>query len=171
MKQIEINYLTSTGYESLYPNVNCASITDFAENLYSKSEVDEMVQELRNQTGDLKFAMGNYMGTHDYSTLNEVTDRVITGPWQVIETGFSVKMLLLFVNGLAGDYFEGYKDNGRGNLYSLPYSVTAYKQSPTNLIETRSTGFAVRNGKYRTTSTTPYIYNGINTPYYYLAFG
>ena len=170
MKQIEINYLTSTGYESLYPNVNCASITDFVENLYSKSEVDEMIQGLRNQTGDLKFAMGSYVGTHDYSTLDRVQNKVVTGSWQVIETGFSVKMLLLFINGITGDYFDSFSDTSRGNLYNLPYSVTASNQ-PTNLLETRSSGFAVRNGRYYTTSTKPYIYNDIDTQYYYLAFG
>ena len=74
MKQIEINYLTSTGYESLYPQVNCASITDFVENLYSKSEVDEMIQGLRNQTGDLKFAMGQYIGNGGDSPIQVILE-------------------------------------------------------------------------------------------------
>ena len=166
MKQIEINYLTSTGYESLYPNVNCASITDFAENLYSKSEVDEMVQELRNQTGDLKFAMGSYVGTHDASSLNPAEDTIMAGPWNIIVTNFSVEVLMLFdISASTSQVAEITR--------KLPFYVTQYGSPNTNVIEARDNGFAVRNvarnhggvGVFRER------YNQLNLIYNYLAFG
>ena len=170
MKQIEINYLTSTGYESLYPNVNCASITDFAENLYSKSEVDEMVQELRNQTGDLKFAMGQYTGTELVSDLNPGTNEVVAGSWAVITVGFKPEKIILFTNGGAGNSFSSADYTG-GNFYSLPFYVTPYGLPSVNLIEARTNGFAARNGVNRTTSRVSYYFNQKDYIIYYFAFG
>ena len=151
MKQIEINYLTSTGYESLYPNVNCASITDFAKNLYSKSEVDEMVQELRNQTGDLKFAMGQYTGTDEIGNLHPGVGEGAVGSWSVITVGFNPEKIILFKNGLAGNTFSNLDGRG-GNFYSLPFYITPYNSPSFNLIEARTNGFAVRNGAQRGSS-------------------
>ena len=164
MKQIEINYLISTGYESLYPNINCASITDFAENLYSKSEVDEMVQELRNQTGDLKFAMGSYVGTHDASSLNPAEDTTMAGPWNIIVTNFSVEVLMLFDIFAVGMQVPEI-------THKLPFYVTQYGSPNTNVIEARDNGFAVRNVAQHHVSVSRLRYNQLNQVYNYLAFG
>ena len=170
MKQIEINYLTSTGYESLYPNVNCASITDFTENLYSKSEVDGMIQEMRNQTGDLKFAMGQYTGTELISDLKP-GDGVAVGSWSIITVGFKPEKIILFMNGSAGNTFSNTDYTG-GNFYSLPFYVTPYGLPNVNLIEARDNGFAARNGADGTkTSRVNYYFNQKDYTIYYFAFG
>lgn len=159
MKQIEINYLTSTGYESLYPNVNCASITDFAKNLYSKSEVNEMIQELRSQTGDLKFAMGDYIGTTQPVQYNT--------PWRTINTGFKP---LYFLISKAGDnnYAPIFlEDNnvvqGFGGYFSI------FDQQAIQPIEN---GFQVRNAFYKSGNFGYRIsLDAINCTYSYCAFG
>lgn len=166
MKQIEINYLTSTGYESLYPNVNCASITDFAKNLYSKSEVDERIQEFRNQTGDLKFAMGQYTGTEDINSLRPEVGMIVVGSWSVITVGFTPERIILFINGMDANLLgEGVNI---GNFFSLPYIAFGRY----NLIEVRTNGFAVRNAASRGSSLfDAYYFNRNDIPIYYFAFG
>lgn len=159
MKQIEINYLTSTGYESLYPQVNCASITDFAENLYSKSEVDGLIQQMKDQTGDLKFAMGDYIGTTQLANYNT--------PWRSINTGFKPSYFLISVDngGYYAPHFFG-SDNavqGFGGYFSV------FDQQAIQPIEN---GFQVRNAYYKNGN---YGYqvplDAINYTYSYCVFG
>ena len=97
MKQIEINYLTSTGYESLYPNVNCASITDFAENLYSKSEVDGIVSGLNVEISELTFIIGEYIGQFNVDYVEDYTDPEENySDWMSVVIGFEPKLLVLY---------------------------------------------------------------------------
>lgn len=97
MKQIEINYLTSTGYESLYPNVNCASIVDFAENLYSKSEVDGIVSGLNTEISELTFIIGEYIGQFNPGYVEDYTDPEENySDWMSVVVGFEPKLLVLY---------------------------------------------------------------------------
>ena len=45
-KQIEMNYKLESGYEVIYPNVMLNSVTDWADSIYSKSEIDDKVSEI-----------------------------------------------------------------------------------------------------------------------------
>ena len=159
MKQIEINYLTSTGYESLYPNVNCASITDFAENLYSKSEVDEMIQQMKDQTGDLKFAMGDYIGTTQLTQSNS--------SWRTINTGFKPSYFLISVKDTK--YYAPHFFGGDSAVQGFGAYFSIYGQQAIQPIEN---GFQVRNAYYRNGN---YGYNialdEINCTYSYCVFG
>lgn len=132
MKSIEINYLTSTGYESLYPNVNCASIVDFAENLYSKSEVDGIVSGLNTEISNLSYIIGEYTGQFNVSVKDDWTDPLENfSDWITITIGFEPKLLILYVkneeDATAADFITQKVDTRYADLYCLEFLSNGFK--------------------------------------------
>ena len=165
MKNIEINYMNEGGYEVLYPKTNLESIEgfqEFREGIYSKEEVDGIIELLREQTGNLKFTMGSYKGTE------ELWGDQKTGVWMQIELGFTPEYFVVSEEQKNYAYYP-YFLGQNSNLGFGPYFYVAKKPA----LQPTSTGFQVRNTYGELSSGYGYRLdlNKLNVTYYYLAFG
>ena len=124
MKNIEINYLDVDGYEVLYPKTNLEQIEgfqEFREGIYSKKEVDGIIELLREQTGNLKFTMGSYKGTE------ELWGDQKTGVWMQIELGFTPEYFVVSEEQKNYAYYP-YFLGQNSNLGFGPYFYVAKNQ-------------------------------------------
>ena len=69
-KQIEMNYKVESGYEVIYPNVILNSVTDWADSIYSKSEIDDKVSEINQSISNAQMNPG---GWENLGTFNNTT--------------------------------------------------------------------------------------------------
>lgn len=54
-------------------------LVEFKEGVYSKEEVDGFIEGLKNQIGDLKFAMGTYIGMYSATDVSKTQTTIVTG--------------------------------------------------------------------------------------------
>ena len=166
MKNIEINYMNESGYEVLYPKTNLEQIEgfqEFREGIYNKEEVDGIIDSLRGQTGNLKFAMGSYTGTAQIKSAVQ----------NQINIGF--KPTFVFISYAeyegTGPVFTWSQLGGESNRLLSGFGSRYFTNNQEGLNVTEN-GFWVKNidGNISGVYTRIWL-NEINIVYNYIAFG
>ena len=174
---IQMEYFNGSSYDTLQPQTILNNIIDWASNLYSQTEVNNLLSQKANSStvsslqkivNNMKISFGSYTGTAETISAGEGDTA-----WVTIQCGFRPTFVYIddaikgtgtrasssSTNGYDGIYNgESYKV-GTGSHYIQPLSMT-------------SNGFRVRNSKIEDSSSrSQYVYlNQNNVDYFYCAF-
>ena len=179
VKNIEMNYRNESGYDVLYPESILENIVDWQNSIYSKSEIDNLVQQIQNsldsfvnQTGNLKVEIGSYSGQYGLSWQNTTSSA-----WTTIALSFTPKCILIGTRerGFLLDFYDQATDHKMG-AYGLitTNGLYMYAQSANVLVgQIINNGFQVRNGvgRYNSSSSNQVGLTILGFNYQYIAFG
>ena len=168
---IEMNSLNSDGnYDVLYPRTLLNNVTDWSNNVYSKSEVDSQVSNLNSTISNLNSTISSVS-----SNLNNMTNKLTNGTLlyqgtlplnqSVYLAGVSnlqnVKILVFFADLSAVDEFKGTRDVyiaiGEADCHIILGASTGSGRADIN-----PAGFIILDWVNHNFVIIPYIYDGID---------
>lgn len=92
-KQIEMNYKLDSGYEVIYPNILLNNVIDWVNNIYSKSEIDNKVDNINQSITNAQMTPGgwNVLGSFNFET-GRKSDREIDIGSAFVDTSINLSI-------------------------------------------------------------------------------
>ena len=135
-------------------------LVEFKGGTYSKEEVDGFIEGLKNQIGDLKFAMGTYIGMYSATDVSKTQTTIVTGFIPIFV------MISVATNTNYSSRWGCYEISGTASYpfgFGLPYKLRGLE-----ILTVAENGFIVANESNSNGSIKLNQSNIINN---YLAFG
>lgn len=171
---IQMSILNSSGsYDNLNPVTLLNNISDWADYIYSKTELPNIIAEQVSEMSYPNYIIGTYFGTQNvpsYTTDN----KFLTSSMSTITTGFQPKFLIIQSNNRLGIDNDWVYDVQNVIALIFPYRpllINGGSDQPWS-ITTSANSFSVRNVAYYHGGTAQRTaLNKTGTTYYYIAMG
>ena len=169
---IQMSILNSSGsYDNLNPVTLLANVSDWADYIYSKTELPSIIVEQVSGLSYSKCRIGSYIGTQ--ALASDINGSFNSTTINYIEVGFTVKFLI--IQGNIADGFGWESDLKNALVLNFPYKPIPTDQGgQPGSVTVLNTSFGVRNVTYNTSNgnnRTRTALNRTGTTYYYIAMG
>ena len=171
---IQMEYFNGSSYDILQPQTILNNITDWASNLYSRTEVNNLLSQKANSStvssletivNNMRISFGSYIGTAEEISTDEGNTS-----WVTIQCGFRPTFVYI------EDSVRGTNESASSTNSTRPtgiYNGSAFRVGMDTIqpLSMTSTGFRIRNSRREYGSNVYLMYlNQNNVTYFYCAF-